>query len=57
MAYFIALHENTTAKDVAASFLREVGKLHGLLTEIICDMDAKLSGKPCELLCETLGVK
>jgi len=57
MAYFIALHENTTTKDVLASFLWEVGKLHGSLREIICDLDAKLSGKPWESLCKMLGVK
>jgi len=44
-AHFIGLHENATAKDVADTFLREVWKLHGLPTEIISDMDAKLSGE------------
>jgi len=57
MAYFIGLHENATAKDVAHSFLREVCKLHGLPTEIISDMDAKFSGEFWESLCKILGVK
>ena len=43
MAHFIVLNENTTAKDVAATFVREIWKLHGLPTEIISDMDAKFS--------------
>jgi len=45
MAHFIGLHEKATAKDVADTFLREVWTLHGLLTEIISDMDAKFSGE------------
>jgi len=57
MAGFIGLHENATAKYIADSFLREVWKLHGLPTEIILDMDAKLSGEFWELLCKMLGVK
>jgi len=45
MAHFIGLHENATTKEVADTFLREVWKLHGFLTEIISDMDAKFSGE------------
>jgi len=40
MAHYIGLHENATAKDVVDTFLRQVWKLHGLLIEIISDMDA-----------------
>ena len=43
--------------DVADTFLLEVRKLHGLLTAIISDMDAKFSGKFWESLCKVLGVK
>ena len=57
MAHFIGLHENATATDVAAIFLQEVGKLHGLLTEITSDIDAKLSGEFWESSCKMLGVK
>jgi len=57
MAHFIGLHENATAKDVADTFLWEVWKLHGLPTEIISDMDAKLSGEFWESVCKMLGVK
>jgi len=57
MAHFIGLHENTTAKDLADTFLLEVWKLHGLPTEIISDMDAKFSGEFWESLCKMLGVK
>ena len=57
MTHFIGLHENATAKDVVDTFLQEVGKLHGLRTEIILDMDAKFSGEFWESLCKMLGVK
>ena len=57
MAHFIGRHENATAKDVVDTFLRKVWKLHGLLTEIISDMDAKFSGEFWESLCNILGVK
>jgi len=57
MGHFIDLHENASAKDVADTFLREVRKLHGLLTEIILDMDAKFSGEFWQSLCKMLGVK
>jgi len=46
MAYFIGLDESaTTTTDIADTLLREVWKLHGLPSEIITDMDAKLSGE------------
>jgi len=57
LAHFIGLHKNATAKDVADSFLREVGKLQGLPTEFISDMDAKFSDELWELLCKMPGVK
>ena len=57
MAHFIALEQNTTAKDVADVFLREVWKIHGLPTEIISDMDAKFYGEFWELLCKSLNMK
>jgi len=57
IAHFIGLNENATAKEVADTFLREVWKLHGLLTEIISDRDAKFSGQFWASLCKMLGVK
>ena len=57
MVHFIALEENSTTKDVANVLLCEVGKLHGLPTEIISDMDAKLSGEFWESLCKSLNIK
>jgi len=56
MADFMGLHENATAKDVTATFLREVWKLNGP-TEIISDMDAKFPGELWESLCKMLGVQ
>ena len=57
MAHFIGLDENTPAKDVGDTFLREVWKLHRLPTEIISDMDAKFSGEFWESLSKMLAVK
>ena len=57
MAHFIGLNENASAKDVAATFLREVWKLHGLPTKIISDMDAKFSGEFWESLCKSLSIR
>jgi hypothetical protein len=57
MAHFIGLRTDTTAKDVADTFIKEVWKLHGLPTEIISDMDAKCSGEFWESLCKSLGIK
>ena len=57
MAHFISLETNATARDVADTFLKEVGKLHGLLSEIISDMEAKFLGEFCEALCKSLGIK
>jgi len=55
--HFIGLHENTSAKDVADPFLWAIWKPHGLLTEIISDMDAKCSCEFWESFCKVLGVK
>jgi len=48
MALFICLHENPTAKNVEDTIRREVGKLDGLPTEIISDMDARRSDEVWE---------
>jgi len=45
MAYSIGSNGNATPKDVADTFLLEVWKLDGLLTEIIWDTDAKFPGE------------
>ena len=42
MAHFIGLATDATANDVADTFLREVCRLHGLPSEIISDMNAKI---------------
>ena len=57
MAHFIALEQNATGKDVADVFLGEVRKQHGLQTEIIADMDAKVSGEFWESICKSLNIK
>jgi len=57
IAHFIGLPRNATAKDIANVFVWEVWKLHGLPTEIICDMDAKFSGEFWQSSCKLLGIK
>jgi len=57
MAHFIRLHENATAKEVAEAFLKAVWKLHGLLSEIILDMDMKCACEFGKSLCKKHGVK
>jgi len=57
VAHFIGLHENATAKDIVDTFLWEVWKLHGLLTEMVSDKDVKFSGEFWESLCKLLGIK
>ena len=57
MAHFISLRTNATAKEVAATFLKEVWKLHGLPSEIVSDVDAKFSGEFGESLGKPLGIK
>jgi len=58
MAHFIGLHERATAQDVEGTFLQEVGKLHGLPSEIISDMEASFPanfGNPCAKCWELKG--
>jgi len=57
MAHFIGLATNATAKHVANTFLKEVWKLHGLPSEIVSEMDAKLGGEFWQSLCKALGIK
>jgi len=57
MADFIGLEEKATARDMGESVLKEVWKVHGLPSEIIADMDAKLAGELCESLCKKQGIK
>jgi len=57
MAHFIRLETNATAKDVADTFLTQVWKLDGLLSEIVSDMDATFSGEFWESLGKALGIK
>jgi transposase InsO family protein len=57
MAYFIALTETATTRDLAKVFLKEVWKLHGLPESIISDRDTKWNSEFWEGLCSLLGIK
>jgi len=45
MAHLIGLARNGSPKDAADTVLKEVWKLDGLPSEIVLDMDGKLSGE------------
>ena len=45
MADFIGFATNATGKDIADTFLKAVWKLHGVPSQIVSDMDTKLSGE------------
>jgi len=39
IAHFIGLATNATANDFADTFLKELGKLHGIPSKILSDID------------------
>lgn len=51
------MQENTTAPNVAWAFLDNVSKLHGLLQQIICNRDTKVTGEFWMALCKQLKIK
>ena len=53
MGHFISLIEESSAKDCADAFLKNVWKLHGLPDEIISDRDTKWTSEFWKNLCET----
>ena len=57
MAHLIPLLKKVTAKDIAKIFLREIWKLHVLLTDIVSDRDTKLTSHFWQVLIDLLGTK
>ena len=57
MGNFIPLIGESSAKDYADAFLKNVWKLHGLPDEIISDRDTKWTSKFWKSLCEIMGIK
>ena len=57
MGHFIPLTGESTAKDCADAFLKNVWKLHGLPDEIISDRDTKWTSEFWKNLCEIMGIK
>jgi len=54
---FIGLEKNATTKDVVDPFLKEVGKLQGVPSEMVSDMDAMFSGQFWESLYKAFRIK
>ena len=57
MAHFIPCCKNTDATHVAHFFSNEIIRLHGLLKNIISDMDAKLIGNFWRTLWKNIRAK
>ena len=57
MTRLIPLSTNTTAKDLAQSFLMNIWRFHGLPEDIISDRDTKLTSYFCQALMDKLGIK
>src|SRR5436190_4654076 len=57
MSHFISLPTTVSAQDLARIFLREISKLHGLLTDIVSDRDTKFTFKFWSALMDLLDVK
>src|SRR5438105_14613651 len=57
MAYFIPLSARVSARELVRIFLREIWKLHGLLTNIVSDRDTKFTLKFWSALMDLLNIK
>ena len=57
MAHLVPLPTNTSAKDLAKIFVKEVWKNHGLLTDIVSDRDTKVTSHFWQALMDLLGIQ
>jgi hypothetical protein len=57
MAHLIETRTTATAKDVAALYIKEVVRLHGIPESIVCDRDAKFTSLFWTELSKLLGQK
>ena len=56
MAHLVPLPTNTSAKDLAKIFVKEVWKNHGLPTNIVSDQDTKVTSHFWQALMDLLGI-
>ena len=56
MAHLVPLPTNTSAKDLAKIFIKEVWKNHGLPTDIVSDRDTKVTSHFWQVLMDPLGI-
>ena len=57
MGHFIPLRGESSAKDCADAFLKNIWRLHGLPGEIVSDRDMKWTSEFWKNLCEIMGIK
>src|SRR5215212_10057965 len=57
IAHFILLPTRVSAQELARVFLREIWKLHGLLTDIVSNRDTKFTFKFWSTLMIFLNIK
>ena len=57
MGHFITLRGESTAKDCADAFIKNVWKLHRLPDEIVSDRDTRWTSEFWKNLCEIIGIK
>ena len=57
MAHLVPLPTNTSAKDLAKIFIKEVWKNHGLPTNIVSDRDTKVTSHFWQALMDLLGIQ
>ena len=57
MAHLVPLLTNTSAKDLAKIFVKEVWKIHGLPTDIVSDRDTKVTSQFWQALMDLLGIQ
>ena len=57
MAHLVPLPTNTSAKDLAKIFLKEVWKNHGLPTDIVSDWDTRVTSHFWQAVIDLLGIQ
>ena len=57
MAHLVPLPTNTSTKDLAKIFVKEVWKNHGLPTDIVSDRDTKVTSHFWQALMDLLGIQ
>lgn len=57
MAHFIPMKGTPSAPETAQVFIREIVRLHGILTNIISDRRVQFTSRFWKALCKSLGIE